>query len=864
MTRRTRLAGAALALLFGATAYSAPGTAAALAPTRLSGPIDAGVRAAMAGSVDGRVAGSVDLGGMDSTAVIGGVSLYFKPSAAQQAQLDALLAAQQTPGSPAFHAWLTPEQYGARFGMSDADLAKVSAWLRAQGLSVREISRARNRLVVDGTVAQLQNALGTSLHRFQLEGESHFANAEPLQLPAALSGVVLGVRNLNDFRLKPRVRRSAVVPEFTSGITGNHYLAPGDIVTIYDIQPLYTAGLTGSGRKIAIVGQSAINTSDMLAFRSASGLSATVPTVTLMPNTGASAVSGTDVDEASLDLEWSGAIAQDAALIYVYTGNNPNYGVVDALQYAIDNDIAPVVSISYGICEIGQATEAHMIQLWAQQANAQGQTVIAASGDGGAADCDASNSVASHGLAVDLPASVPEVTGVGGTEFSADIASPATYWAASNSAGNASALSYIPETVWNDSAAVGSLDASGGGVSTIFAKPAWQAGTGVSNDGARDVPDISLDAANAHDPYLYCVNGSCVTGFRAANSELTVAGGTSFAAPVFAGVLTLLEQAVNADGVGNFNPTLYAQAANAATYATAFHDITTGNNKVPCTIGSTGCGLATGGQIGYSAGVGYDLATGLGSIDVAVTAGFLPNSATGVIDTSTTVSPPAGNVGVDSAATFTATLTLHNTGSAPLTGTVQFQVGGADYGAPVALTGTQATQSITFPARGNYAVAASFSGDASYSASSGSVDVAVQGIATSLAVSDSGATLAAGSPASFTATLNVARTIATGPSGTVQFQVDGANAGSAVPLSGTQAGASLTIATAGNHTVSASYAGDTVYLPSTAPAASVSVAAPAASSGNSGGGGAAAPLLLLALAGLAEARRRRKLRARRA
>jgi len=254
-----------------------------------------------------------------------------------------------------------------------------------------------------------------------------------------------------------------------------------------------------------------------------------------------------------------------------------------------------------------------------QQANTQGITVVAASGDSGAADCDfpaTSTQVvrsATHGLAVDLPASSPNVTGVGGTQLN-EAGNAASFWSSFNNSLNGSALSYIPEVAWNETATElangGSIAVGGGGMSTLFAKPSWQTGNGVPNDSFRDVPDLSLTAAFTSDGYLICSQGSCVNGYRAADSTLTVVGGTSAGTPSFAGVVALLNQ-VTGTRQGNVNQHLYQLAAVSSD---AFHDITAGNNMVPCTTGSPGCPNG-GGQIGYSAGAGYDQATGLGSID---------------------------------------------------------------------------------------------------------------------------------------------------------------------------------------------------------------------------------------------------------
>jgi subtilase family serine protease len=557
-------------------------------------------------------------------------SIAFKLSDAQQADLNALLAQQQSPSSPNYHKWLTPEQYASRFGMSADDLAKVTTWLQAQGLTVTRVARGRNEIFFTGTAGQTEYAFHTELHKYLVNGRMRYANATDPQIPAALSNVVLGIRGLNSFRPRSHssvIRKTRPAPNFTSSVSGNHFVAPADFVTIYNVKGLYDAGFDGASQKIAVVGQTAIQVSDMQAFRTASGLAQNDPQLLLVPGSGTSTTCANDVGEADLDVEWSGAVARSAKIIYVYVGvdagkkcDTTSQNVFDSLQYAVDNNVAPVISTSYGFCESGLTLSGvNLLRGWAQQANVQGQTITAASGDDGAADCDegsatAPATTATHGLQVDAPASIPEVTGVGGSEFSGDISSPATYWNASNDAANGSAISYIPETTWNDTtfdiANGGGFSASGGGASTFYSKPSWQTGAGVPSDGKRDVPDVALNASADHDGYLICTQGNCTNGFRDGSGNLSIVGGTSVGAPTFAGILTLINQATNSSGQGNANPILYQLAASTPA---AFHDITTGDNKVPCTKGTTDC--PNGGSIGFSAKSDYDQVTGLGSVD---------------------------------------------------------------------------------------------------------------------------------------------------------------------------------------------------------------------------------------------------------
>lgn len=617
--------------------------------------VDSGQVAAVKGTAHPLAHPQFDRGRLSPEQQLNHVSLTFRLSPAQQADLQQLLRQQQDRTSPNYRKWLTPEQYAIRFGMSQNDLAKVSNWLQSQGLNVEGVSRNHNEISFSGGVGQIEYALRTELHNYSINGEEYFANATDVALPAAFSGAVLGVRGLNSFSPKPRVRRA--LPRFTSNLSGNHFVIPGDFATIYHVP----STVNGSGQTIAVVGQTTISTTDIDAFRTAASLPARSSTnfiQTQASGTGTATSCAGDLTEADLDLELSEAVATNATIKYIYAGigtgtscSNRTSNVFDALLSAITTNAAPVISISYGNCEatLGSSFVLTM-QQWAQQANSQGQTISGPAGDSGAADCDTGNS-ATAGLAVDSPASIPEVTGVGGSEFTGDSATcpssgcpnsgaPAdTYWSGSTSlTSGASALSYIPEEGWNDTtqslaaSPPAGLSAGGGGASTVFGKPSWQAGTGVPADGKRDVPDIALNASPFHDPYIICSQDffagttatSCGNGFRATdtnpvtsqnrNNDLAAVGGTSAGAPTFAGILALINQATNSNGLGNVNPMLYALAANSSS-SNAFNDITSGNNQVPCTAGSTNC--PTGGTIGFSAGTGYDQVTGLGSLNVS-------------------------------------------------------------------------------------------------------------------------------------------------------------------------------------------------------------------------------------------------------
>lgn len=553
----------------------------------------AGNAAQLKGHIHPKARPEFDRGRVSTDLSIESLALFFQPTAEQQADLERLLAEQQDPGSPNYHQWLTPDQFADRFGASAEQIALATRWLESQNLHVTGVARGRTAIRFRGSAADVEKGFQTELHNFVRQGQTFFANVTNPSVPDSLAGFVQSVHGLNSVRFQPR--STMVAPDYTSS-GGSHYLSPGDFATIYDVLPLYSAGFDGTGQKIVVAGQTQVHTADLSQFRSRFGLSATLPQMLLVPNTTDPGVQSSDMIEADLDLEWAAAVAPNATVIYVYSQN-----VMDAVQYAIDQNLAPVLSLSYGGCEPDNPLQDVLtLQSWARQANAQGMTWIAAAGDSGGADC-VGDGTASSGLSVDIPASIPEVTGLGGTEFNEG---GTLYWSSTSGSSGISALSYIPEKVWNDSTP-GNPASGGGGVSTYFAKPSWQTGPGVPADGHRDVPDVSLTASAAHDGYLVYTGG-----------QLAVIGGTSAAAPTFAGIATLLNQYLVAKGLqpkaglGNMNPALYGLAQSTPS---AFHDVTQGSNVINVSCGSTA--NCTSGSYGYYAGTGYDPASGLGSVD---------------------------------------------------------------------------------------------------------------------------------------------------------------------------------------------------------------------------------------------------------
>lgn len=619
----SRLAAATLLVI----AAVAPSSA---AQRRITSRVDDTRTVILQGNIHPQIRAAADEGRVNPSMPMSRMMLAFRLTPAQQTDLEGLLAAQQDSSSPSYHQWLTPEQIGARFGLAQSDFDQVAQWLEAHGLRVVDQPASRMYIAFSGTAAQVEAAFHTEIHNYDLNGEVRYANATEPAVPAALSGVMAGLHGLHNFRLRPRGVR--LQRNFTSSQSGNHFIAPGDFATIYDLNPLYSAKIDGTGQTIAIVGQTDISLSDIAAFRTAAGLPASPPTVVLVPGSqdpGLQVQSG-DLDEAHLDIEWSGAVAPNASILYVNSTD-----VFDSAIYAINANQAPVISMSYGACEaFWNAADVNTLVTASQLANAQGITFIAASGDQAAADCDyqtgsAAVTAATHGPAVEFPASNPNVTGIGGTTFN-EGSNTSQYWKTPTTSGGApcttfpcgtdivsSALSYIPEVAWNDTTVEinngGSITGSGGGTSTIFAKPTWQVGTGVPNDGRRDVPDVSFAASADHDGYLICSQSTCTNGtFRYTDGSLFVVGGTSVGTPAFAAVVALINQKTG-HRQGNVNPILYELAQY---MPTAFHDITSGNNIVPCVSGSVGCPASN--QFGFNAGPGYDQVTGLGTLDVNV------------------------------------------------------------------------------------------------------------------------------------------------------------------------------------------------------------------------------------------------------
>jgi trimeric autotransporter adhesin len=746
LTRRVRTPGSrAVVLLFAVIAFASTLCAqtAAVVANRITQPIDETSRVTLHGNVHPLANAQNDRGAAPDSMQLSRLHLVLTRSPAQEAALRQELQSLHTPGSSSYHKWLTPAAFGAQYGPSDQDTATVEAWLSSHGFNVSKVSPGKEEIEFSGNVAQLRDAFGVQIHKYEVSGETHYANADDPQIPAALAPVVGGFVSLNNFRPQRFSRllgqatynpkTGQATPQWTTGSgtaasSESYVLSPADYAVQYDLTPLYSAGVNGSGQTIAIVNDSNINVATVNQFRSLFGLSANPPQVILDGNDpgvdGINNPDGPNGDsvEAYLDVEWAGAVAPNATVDLVIAADTDlELGLVLALEDAVESNLAPVLSFSFGTCEaaLGASGNQFLNALW-EQAAAQGITVVVATGDSGAAACDLSaEAYAVDGLGVSGYASTPWNVAVGGTDFyytswnqgaAAQNTQLATYWnpTPSNSAPATSILGVIPEQAWNDSQygddilsyftlfGTTTIAGGGGGASSCavyttsgtcsggYTKPSWQTGSGVPNDGVRDLPDVSLFAADganlSYIPECY-QDGDCQPASSGSTVQITAVGGTSAAAPAFAGVMALVNQKYGPQGQADF--TLYPLATQ---FPSVFHDVQNGTNTEPCsyalgTLDSPNCiavanaiavtdpstGIqVTEGELGsgttadYNAAAGYDLATGWGSIDanqLVMNWGSVKFAATGV-----TLTPSSTSFAHGTSITISGTVTGTNPG----------------------------------------------------------------------------------------------------------------------------------------------------------------------------------------------------------
>ena len=627
-----------------------------------------------------------DLGRASSDLPMERIQMLLTSSPEQEAELEQLLAGQHDAASPHFQEWLTPEQFGERFGPAQQDIDAVVGWLEDNGFHVNEIGRGRRTIEFSGTAGQVERAFDTQMRQYEVSGVRHLANATDVAIPEALAPVIGGVVSLHDFRHQPMHQVLEQMPAPATNLNGgSRGLSPYDFAAIYNVTQLWNSNWDGTGQSVAIAGRTNIKLSDAVTFRSTFGLPANNPQVILNGRAPGIVSTGEEM-EADLDVEWSGGVAKGAAIkLVVSASTNASDGVDLSNQYIVNNNVAPVMSVSFGACEAYMGSgNAYYNSLW-QQAAAQGISVFVSAGDSGSAGCDSpgARTPASHGLGVNGLASTPYNVAVGGTQFT-DTTSAATYWNTANDAHLASAKGYIPEAALNESsytaanATSNNLYAGSGGVSSIYANPSWQTGAGVptvdpgtTNGHHRYLPDVSLTAAG-HDGYLVFLEGG-----------LYLVGGTSASSPSLAGLMAIVDQYTGGRN-GNPNTRFNSLATQASA---AYHDVTTGTIAVPCAGGSVGCSTATGTVgilTGYSAGAGYDLATGLGSVNAYTLAynwGARPPAA----------GPLIGSLSPNPLMGSTAAQTLTITGSGFLTG-ARVTAGYTGYSIPLTVTGLSATQ----------------------------------------------------------------------------------------------------------------------------------------------------------------------------
>jgi subtilase family serine protease len=671
-----------------------PAAAASLGSGQAPAAVPAASLVALRGHVPGLAQPRFDIGEAPDSLQMGRLELVLAKTAAQQRALGQLLAAQQDPKSPQYHHWLTPAEYGRRFGASEATLAALSQWLQENGLQVDEPPASRGRVPFHGTRAQIEAAFHTEIHLFRVGGMQHYANVSDPLVPGALAPLIAAVRGLDDFRPQSTLKSR---PQVTYDGGQNNYIGPGDFAVIYNLLPLYQAGFNGSGVTIAIAGQSDIVPAQASAYWTGFGLTPPSFSSSTVPGgTDPGLTNDGNETEAYADVELSGSLAPGASILLVRDTN-----ALNAATYVIDQNLAAILNISFSACEsiIPSAQNVALSALF-QQAAAEGITVTVSSGDGGVAECATSftqGTLASSGYAVNGLASTPYALAVGGTDFDPTRAGD---WATGNAPGTlANAQAHIPEMVWNDTCAnpLGAqvegfasttvfcntttlsgqpnpfleVAGSGGGVSSCtslvnntceggYTVPSWQSGVaGTAGLSGRGIPDVSLIATR----WVICSYDDSPCAPATGGSDIDLVRGTSLAAPAAAAIMALLDETAGRQGL--VNTQLYALAAAeygtpqapsaAAATCTAslgatigagcvFYNVTAGSNATPCTVagysaagsspvsscvtttGDTNGIMETAGAPQYTAASGFNLATGLGSINAAnlVLAIYLP------------------------------------------------------------------------------------------------------------------------------------------------------------------------------------------------------------------------------------------------
>jgi hypothetical protein len=793
----------------------------------------------------------------------------------REKDLQQFLQDVHSPGSPNYHKWLTPDEYGTRFGAVDVDIQVVSDWLQSHGFSVARIARNKSIIEFSGTAGQIREALHTEMHQYNIQGTAYYANSSDISVPEEISSRISGFAPLNSFPFDSYVRllgggamnpaNHRVAPQFTIKENKEPFYAfgPEDFATQYDVIPVYASGINGSGQTIGVIETANINLAMLAAYRQLFSLPADHTQVIIdgqdpgdpmLPNI-----------EGYLDAEVSGAVAPNATVNFYIAGGDPFEDPLSlAALRAVEDNQASVLSLSFGECEqeLGEAGNRLWAGLW-QQAAAQGQTVFVSSGDSGPTTCQPSALISgtyqfTNTVNVNGFSSTPWNVSVGGTDFfysdyATGALSSASYWNQTNDSSNGSLKAPLTEQPWDNSLGLdvsGAYEdsaAGGGGPSNCsqttvplsgalptciagYPKPSWQYAPGVPNDQVRDLPDVSLFASNGVNLSAAPVcgePGDCAA-VASGYPQVTLVGGTSASSPAMAGILALVNQKYGRQGQANF--TLYTLARQ---FPNVFHDITLGTNDIACPPNTyPDCNVLVAADHAfdsygkYAAGPGYDMASGLGSVDVNQLVSnwdnvtFEPSSTTLQATPSSIVHGTVLTVNVAVKA---------SSGSATPTGNVVLEAGAATtipVNSPLTLTGGSSSASLTNLPGGSYPLTAQYSGDGSFaSSSSAPISLTVSPEASSTALSYTYSSLSQlpkgqvpfGGNVIVTATPASLATKTTGlATGTVTFTdtASSATATSALDSNGIAAWNPQNLAI-GAHSITASYSGDASYKTST-------------------------------------------------
>ncbi len=798
--------------------------------SRIAGDWRGGASAVIATSLPPLPRPAADGGPASAGVRLERVLLLLEPTAAQRKALDAELAAQLDPASAEYHHWLTPAEFAASYGNSGTDVAAVVKWLEAQGLVVAGLPAGRGWIEFSGTVAQVEQAFQTQVDSLATADGTRYGLVKPIAVPAALRPLIHGLVSLDGVTATAAVTAAQAMAVSAQEAAGAKTLlqagamTPGLAAEGLHLDALHAAGADGTGETIAIAARSGVQAADVAAFRKAFGLPGSeVRMVANGPDPGRTA----DESAAVMAASWAGAAAPGAQVVVVPAATTAATDGIDlSLAGIVDGALAHTVAVGYSACEaaLSEAHQAFYAAVY-RQAAAQGMAVIAASGDSGASACHAAGSDAAvtTGLAVNGLAATPWNTALG-----------AAAMAGAGSSGRDSGSSLGILKGWAPVNPADPAYAGGGGASATYAVPAWQplpaSSTAKAAAGyARLIPDLvlptGLDSAGSRG-VAFCLNAG--GGAGSGGCSLVRSGGSSAAAAVFAGVAAIVAQKYGPQG--NMAPRLYALSGRDGVFA----DVQQGDARLSCAAGSAGCDAE--GKIGFAAGSGYDLATGLGSVDAEkLVAEWARAAATGsaVAAVSLDVTPTVPNTTYNPTAQITLSSTVASTtGGATPTGTVTFAdaTTGTTLGGAAATVGPNGVASVTITgglANGGNSIKAVYSGDATYApANSQVLVVTAEPSTTSLVVTPSTLTPSAGGTIAVTTTLTVgsppAGTVA--PSGKVTLNLDGlptATSSLSTGASGSTASFSVTIPSAGVHTLQTVYAGDPNYTATTSPAVTV-------------------------------------------